>query len=262
MEKIKNFLRNTLFRVLRIAGILLVIYVSMVFYLALTERRNAFPRAIYHKEANEAIQGKARPLTCTLEDGVSLNGFSMGNESDPVLLYYPEADEDAAQFLAQVEKLPGIHIVTFNYRGSAQNKGTPSEENFESDAKQILECASQVNGNAPQYLAGRGMGAISAINQSRAGQSIILIDPILDIADAISQKYKALYPKFLIRTQFKADANKLSGLTNLSVIYDKKAVEQQTKAATTAIPDKMEFFRNGQSLAAIFLQVISKNLSP
>jgi hypothetical protein len=262
MEKIKNFLRNTLFRVLRIAGILLVIYVSMVFYLALTERRNAFPRAIYHKEANEAIQGKARPLTCTLEDGVSLNGFSMGNESDPVLLYYPEADEDAAQFLAQVEKLPGIHIVTFNYRGSAQNKGTPSEENFESDAKQILECASQVNGNAPQYLAGRGMGAISAINQSRTGQSIILIDPILDIADAISQKYKALYPKFLIRTQFKADANKLSGLTNLSVIYDKKAAEQQTKAATTAIPDKMEFFRNGQSLATIFLQVISKNLSP
>ena len=262
MEKIKNFLRNTLFRVLRIAGILLVIYVSMVFYLALTERRNAFPRAIYHKEANEAIQGKARPLTCNLEDGVSLNGFSMGNESDPVLLYYPEADEDAAQFLAQVEKLPGIHIVTFNYRRSAQNKGTPSEENFESDAKQILECASQVNGNAPQYLAGRGMGAISAINQSRAGQSIILIDPILDIADAISQKYKALYPKFLIRTQFKADANKLSGLTHLSVIYDKKAVEQQTKAATTAIPDKMEFFRNGQSLATIFLQVISKNLSP
>ena len=262
MEKIKNFLRNTLFRVLRIAGILLVIYVSMVFYLALTERRNAFPRAIYHKEANEAIQGKARPLTCTLEDGVSLNGFSMGNESDPVLLYYPEADEDAAQFLAQVEKLPGIHIVTFNYRGSAQNKGTPSEENFESDAKQILECASQVNGNAPQYLAGRGMGAISAINQSHTGQSIILIDPILDIADAISQKYKALYPKFLIRTQFKADANKLSGLTNLSVIYDKKAAEQQTKAATAAIPAKMEFFRNGQSLATIFLQVISKNLSP
>ena len=262
MEKIKIFLRNTLFRVLRIAGILLVIYVSMVFYLALTERRNAFPRAIYHKEANEAIQGKARSLTCTLEDGVSLNGFSMGNESDPVLLYYPEADEDAAQFLAQVEKLPGIHIVTFNYRGSAQNKGTPSEENFESDAKQILECASQVTGNAPQYLAGRGMGAISAINQSRAGQSIILIDPILDIADAISQKYKALYPKFLIRTQFKADVNKLSGLTNLSVIYDKKAIEQQTKAATTAILDKMEFFRNGQSLAAIFLQVISKNLSP
>lgn len=262
MEKIKNFLRNTLFRVLRIAGILLVIYVSMVFYLALTERRNAFPRAIYHKEANEAIQGKARPLTCTLEDGVSLNGFSMGNKNDPVLLYYPEADEDAAQFLAQVEKLPGIHLVTFNYRGSAQNKGTPSEENFESDAKQILECASQVNGNAPQYLAGRGMGAISAINQSRAGQSIILIDPILDIADAISQKYKALYPKFLIRTQFKADPNKLSGLTNLSVIYDKKAAEQQTKAATAAIPAKREFFRNGQSLAAIFLQVISKNLSP
>ncbi len=263
MEKIKHFLRNTLFRLLRFAGILLVIYVSMVFYLALTECRNAFPRAIYHKEANEAIQGKARSLTCTLEDGVALNGFSMGNENDPVLLYYPEADEDAAQFLAQVETLPGIHIVTFNYRGSAQNKGTPSEENFESDAKQIFECASQVNGNAPQYLAGRGMGAISAINQSNGHQDVILIDPILDIADAIAQKYKALYPKFLIRTQFKADSNKLSNPTaRLSVIYDKKAAEQQTKAFVTAITHKKEYFRNGQTLALILLQVISKNLSP
>ena len=263
MEKIKNFLRNTLFRVLRIAGIILVIYVSMVFYLALTERRNAFPRAIYHKEANEAIQGKAKPLSCTLEDGLTLSGFSMGQENAPILLYYPEADEDAAQFLAQVDSLPGVHIVTFNYRGSAQNKGTPSEENFENDAKQIFECASQVNGKAPHYLAGRGMGAISAINQSHGGETIILIDPILDIADAISLKYKALYPKFLIRTRFYADQHKLAeNKAPISIIYDKKAVEEQSKTVVTAITNKQEFFRNGQSLAAILLQVISKNLSP
>ena len=123
-SKIARFFKESAFKLLRIAGILLIIYISMVFYLALTERRNAFPRAIYHKEANEAIQGKAKALACTLDDGTVLNGFSLGNENDPVMLYYPEADEDAAQFLAQLDSAPGINIVTFNYRGSAQNKGT------------------------------------------------------------------------------------------------------------------------------------------
>ena len=53
--KIKDAVLGTVSRILRFAGILLVIYVSMVFYLALTERRNAFPRAITHNEAREAI---------------------------------------------------------------------------------------------------------------------------------------------------------------------------------------------------------------
>jgi hypothetical protein len=106
MQKIKTFLKNAGLRALRFLGIILVIYISTVFYLALTERRNAFPRAIYHKEANEAIQNKAKPLTCTLEDGVVLNGFSLGNENAPVMLYFAEADEDAARFLAQIDSLP------------------------------------------------------------------------------------------------------------------------------------------------------------
>ena len=260
--KIAQFFKDSAFRLLRILGILLVLYVSMVFYLALTERRNAFPRAIYHKEANEAIQGKAKTLTCTLEDGTALGGFSLGDENSPVLLYYPEADEDAAQFLAQIDSLPGINIVTFNYRGSAQNKGTPSEENFENDAKQIAECAAQVNGNRPRYLAGRGMGAISAINQSYPGQTLLLIDPILDIADAISQKYRFLYPKFLVRSNFKADKEKLSGAQEeILVIYDKKSAEEQSKAAAGAIVSKAEFYRQGQSLSTIIKQAISKILT-
>ena len=72
-SKIARFFKESAFKLLRIAGILLIIYISMVFYLALTERRNAFPRAIYHKEANEAIRGKAKPLTCSLEDGTVLS---------------------------------------------------------------------------------------------------------------------------------------------------------------------------------------------
>ena len=262
-SKITTILKGALFRILRLAGILAVIYVSMVFYLALTERRNAFPRAIYHKEANEAIQNKAKQLSCTLEDGTVLNGFILGNETDPTLLYYPEADEDAAQFLAQVDSLPGVSVITFNYRGSAQNKGTPSEKTFAQDAAQIAECATQVNGNAPQILVGRGIGAISAINQHRNYEQIILIDPIFDIAEAIHQKYGFLYPRFLVRTDFKVATDKLkSAQNNTTVVSDRKQFENRTYLEYSKLGNAKLVLRNGESLQKLLILSLKRQFIP
>jgi len=204
-------------RVLRIVGIIAVIYVSMVFYLALTERRNAFPRAITHKEARQAIEGKAKSISCTMEDGTVLEGWTTGNQGEPTLLYYPDADEDAAQFIAEVQELEGIALVTFNYRGSGENKGTPSEETFEPDARGIFECASQLNGH-PAYLAGRGTGAILAAEQSGKEQKLILFDPVISIADAVSGKYRLLYPKFLVRSGVEMPREKLQKNYNKAVL--------------------------------------------
>ena len=203
-------------RVLRIVGIIAVIYVSMVFYLALTERRNAFPRAITHKEAREAIESKAKSISCTMEDGTVLEGWSAGTEG-ATLLYYPDADEDAAQFIAEVQKIEGLTIAAFNYRGSGNNKGTPSQETFEADARGIYECASQLNGS-PRYLAGRGTGAILAAEQSGKEQKMILIDPIASIADAISGKYRLLYPKFLVRADVKMPREKIEKAGNRAIL--------------------------------------------
>ena len=206
---LKQTAKNFGFRTLRLAGALVLIYISMVFYLALTERQNAYPRAITHKEAQAAIKNTARPLSCSLEDGIVLGGWAVGDPQAPTLLYYPDANEDAAQFLAEVQRIPGIDIVTFNYRGSADNKGTPSTENFEPDARQIAECARQVNGEKPSVLAGRGTGAILASEQFDGNQKLILIDPAMSIADAISEKYRFLYPKFLIRAKEKIPTDRL-----------------------------------------------------
>ena len=209
-------------RILRIAGIILVIYVSMVFYLALTERRNAFPRAITHIEANKAIEGTAKAITCTTEDGAVLGGWAIGNPAQRALLYYPDADEDAAQFLAEVGKLEGTSLITFNYRGSANNKGTPSQETFEPDARAILECATAWGG-VPAFVAGRGTGAILAAKQVRNGQKAILIDPAMSIADAISEKYGLLYPKFLVRADVEMPHEKLQGSTpKPTLLLDRK----------------------------------------
>lgn len=260
---VKTLLKKGAFKVLRILGILLVIYVSMVFYLALTERRNAFPRAIYHKEANEAIKGTASPLTCNLPDGTTLEGYSLGNEKDPVLLYFPEADEDAAQFLAQTGTIPGVMLITFNYRGSGNNKGTPSAENFESDASQITECATQVNGNPPLALAGRGTGAILAAEQRQKGQKIIFIDPVFDIADAITEKYRLLYPKFLVRTNVRFDTSKLnSDVEHTFVLYDRKNFEERTRKQTQNIKEAKIISRNGESLRSAIEMLLQISSAP
>ncbi|MBR4783951.1 MAG: alpha/beta hydrolase [Fibrobacter sp.] len=204
-------------RLLRIAGALLLIYVSMVFYLALTERRNAFPRAITHKEAREAIAGKAKSITCSVEDGTVLEGWMLGNQGDPTLLYFPDADEDATQFLAEIQEMQGTALITFNYRGSGENKGTPSEETFELDARSILECARQANGE-PAFLAGRGTGAIPAANLSGKEKKLILIDPVGSIADAVSGKYRLFYPKFLVRANTQISPETLDGARHHTIL--------------------------------------------
>jgi hypothetical protein len=219
--KIKELALGTLSRILRYAGIIILIYISMVFYLALTERRNAFPRAITHNEAREAITNKARAINCTLDDGTKLEGFVVGNEQNNVILYYPDADEDAAQFLAELDSLPGYAAATFNYRGSGENKGTPSQETFESDAQMIYECASQINGNAPKVVAGRGTGAILATKMVKKENIILLIDPVWSIADAISDKYRLLYPKFLVRADVKIEKKDISTSNNIEILSDR-----------------------------------------
>ena len=254
--KIKELAKGTLSRILRYAGILLLIYISMVFYLALTERRNAFPRAITHNEARAAIADKAKNIDCTLDDGTVLEGFVVGNEQNNVLLYYPDADEDAAQFLAELDSLPGYAAATFNYRGSGNNKGTPSQETFEPDAQMIYECASQINGRAPEIVAGRGTGAILATKQVKKDNVALLIDPVLSIAVAISDKYRLLYPKFLVRADVKINVNDISGAQNVVILSDRARFKDRTNAVANQIQGAKQAYRATESLSESVSSVI------
>ena len=240
--KIKELALGTLSRILRLAGILLIIYVSMIFYLALTERRNAFPRAITHNEARAAIADKAKNINCTLDDGTVLEGFIVGNEQNNVLLYYPDADEDAAQFLAELDSLPGYAAATFNYRGSGENKGTPSEETFVSDAQMIHECATQINGRPPKIV--------------KKENNILLIDPIWSIADAISDKYRLLYPKFLVRADVKIEKKDISTTNNVVILSDRARFNERTNTFKLSFEDINLSKRGSQTLSEAISNVI------
>jgi len=255
--KIKELALGTLSRILRYAGILLLIYISMVFYLALTERRNAYPRAITHNEARTAIADKAKSISCTLDDGTVLEGFVVGNKQNNILLYYPDADEDAAQFLAELDSLPGYAATTFNYRGSGENKGTPSQETFVTDAQMIYECATQINGNAPKVIAGRGTGAILATKMVKKENITLLIDPVWSIADAISDKYRLLYPKFLVRSDLKIEKSDISTSNNIVILSDRARFNDRTSAVQQAIGGVNLSKRASETLSEAIQNVIN-----
>ena len=256
----KQALSGTVSRILRFIGIVAVLYISMVFYLALTERRNAYPRAISHNEARAAIQETAKSAECTLEDGTILNGWIVGNNDVPALLYYPGADEDAAQFLAEMGTTNELRLIAFNYRGGADNKGTPSQETFEPDAKAIAECASQLAGGSVQYLAGRGTGAILAAEQLGNNQALILIDPVESIADALAKKYRFLYPKFLVRATLRMPEKELSKRQNqVSILFDRKSERDGAHIVFRMIPNSKAVERLGGTLKEALLKNIQKN---
>jgi len=256
----KQAFSGAISRTLRFIGIIAVIYVSMVFYLALTERRNAYPRAISHNEARAAIQESAKTAECTLEDGVTLNGWIVGNNGAPALLYYPGADEDAAQFLAEMGTTEELRLITFNYRGGADNKGTPTQETFEADAKSIAECATQLAGERVQFLAGRGTGAILAAEQLGSGQALILIDPVESIADALSRKYRILYPKFLIRSTVRMPVKELSEKSKqVTILFDRKNERDAAHIVFEQIPNSRTIERLGGTLKDAVLKNIQKN---
>lgn len=256
----KKALKETGSRILRFIGIIALIYVSMVFYLALSERRNAFPRAISHNEARAAIQGEAKSINCTLEDGTVLNGWTLGEEGDESLLYYPDADEDAAQFLAEMGKTQGTLLIAFNYRGSADNKGTPSQETFESDAKAIAECANQVSNGHVKNLAGRGTGAILAAQQLKSAQTLVLIDPIESIADALERKYRVMYPKFLVRASVQMPLNSLiQHKEQVKILFDRKNVRDEAHILVKKIPGVQTVERGGDDLKSAIVKSIQNN---
>ena len=254
---VMKLLKNLAFRLLRIAGILAVIYVSMVFYLALTERRNAYPRAIPHKEARAAIVGHVQSISCTLEDKTVLEGWKLGEAGTPTLLYYPDADEDAAQFLAELDSIEGITLVTFNYRGSGNNKGTPSGENWGPDAQEILECATQVNGMRPEFVVGRGTGAILAFNNSNRQTRSVLIDPVERIAEALVYKYRLLYPKFLVRAKDSINTGENGpSIYQVGILQDRAQFVDRNQKSIQKLKGATVWNRDGASFREVLIKIL------
>ena len=250
----KHFLVKNLSRIVRLFLALLLIYVSMIFYLKLSERRIAFPRAIVHKEARTNILGKADSVFCTLQDSMTLEGFRIGNSSLPLVLYFPETEEDAAQFIAEITQAKNAQFIAYNYRGSGKNKGTPEEQNFLADAFEIYACAEQFSSRL--ILAGRSEGAILALKTRKENNPVVLIDPVESIQEKIAEKYRFLFPGFLVQTQFKIDASDLKKQGINLMLEDRNIKQKSNNQFKTKYKEIPVFRRTGETLSEVFDKIL------
>lgn len=251
----KNFLRSTISRIFRFILAIAIIYVCMVFYLMLSERRIAFPKAIKHKEAREAIADTTmvQKVNCKISDDITLEGFLAKKENLPTILYFPDSDEDAAQFMAETQSSKNIGRLAFNYRGSGENKGTPSEENFMTDALQISNCAKTLS---PTLIyAGRGIGAIAA-TKVRENNPLVLIDPKESFAEKISAKYRYLFPKFLIHTKIALTEEDFKENTPTLLLEDRSVEQISNENFKKTFPKIPSRKRTGETLSEIMDKII------
>ena len=120
-----NAIQTFFFKILRMIGIFALLYICLLFYMVLSERRLAFPRAEADKVSEDALREGA--LLCHAEDGKKLQGWSMNDSFPETVLYFADGGEDAATFLAHAKKISGFRFITFNYRGAAGSEGSPGE---------------------------------------------------------------------------------------------------------------------------------------
>ncbi len=256
------FLRDTSFKILRLLGIFAVLYAGIVVYLMLSERRVAFPRATADLKARTFIDASRHSAECRLQDGLVLHGWDIHPDAPHTLVYFPDQNEDAATFLAEMNPAESIRLIAFNYRGSGgDNSGTPSEKSFARDAEDILKCALSLSGSVS--LAGRGTGAIEAFNLAARPEvpRVILIDPVPSVAAAISDKYRVLFPRFLIRTQVHLQMIPGNLPQSVYIIEDrieKRKFIEETKRFLGDFP-VLSLRRGGETLESVILPLFRRN---
>ena len=196
-----NAVKTFLFKILRMIGIVALLYICLLLYMVLSERRLAFPRAEADKASEETLRSGA--ILCHVDDDKKLQGWTVNDSLEETVLYFADGGEDAATFLAHAKKIPGFRFVTFNYRGSAGSEGTPGEKFYASDILAMAACA---RAESPIFI-GHGTGAIAAYNSlaKGLGKGAILVDPAESFRSALSTRYRIFFPEFLSRTKSEMD---------------------------------------------------------
>ncbi len=242
METFKKLFSKTL----RLVAIFAIIYLCILFYMVVSERRYAFPRAQIDKTSAESLEKNA--VLCPAEDGKKLQGWSLNDSAPNTVLYFSDAGEDASTFLSNAKRISGFRLVGFNFRGSAGSEGTPGEKFYEDDIRSMIRCA----GSSSPIFLGHGTGAIAAYNSfaSGLGKKTVLVDPSESFGARLAERYRIFFPEFLSRT--KARMRFDGGKARATVVLDNPRQRGLAQKLLTAHPEHFTVVeRNGNSLLEI-----------
>lgn len=248
-----ELLKKSFFKILRFAGIFAIIYASLLFYMLLSERRLAFPRAEADKAAEDILRDEA--VMCITDDGKRLQGWILNDSLPNTVLYFADGGEDAATFLANTKGSLAFRFVAFNYRGSAGSEGNPGETHYKSDIRAMIGCAHAEN---PLFL-GHGTGSIAAYNSltQGLGQAAILVDPAESFNSSLSSRYRIFFPAFLGRTRAKMDFQNATTAPAIIIANDPRKKENLQKLLENHAGKFKVVERKGQN----FLEVLRAALS-
>lgn len=253
MEHVKRFFSKSL----RLVAIFALIYLCMLFYMAVSERRYAFPRAPSDEASAKALAENA--VLCEAPDGKKLEGWILNDSLPNTVLYFADAGEDASTFLRNASKISSVRMVAFNYRGSAGSEGTPGEKFYAEDIGRMIACS----GGEPKVLLGHGVGAIAAYNFQKnvPNATAILVDPAESYTARLSNRYRIFFPKFLGRSKTRMEFSpEDAGLKKATVVLDDPRREPLSRELLEAHPDRFEVVRrSGASLLDVLDSLIEKS---
>jgi pimeloyl-ACP methyl ester carboxylesterase len=149
-----------------------------------------------------------------LASGVRLNGWiatPKGTEPTQAFVYFHGRRESPSGVLALAHALPGYAILGFCQRGMGQSSGSPSEERWVSDGKELVAWTAQRFGLPMSKISigGRSLGSGVAVQVARevAPAKLVLISAYASLSDLLTRHVPYLPLRYLLVDRFDSIAH-------------------------------------------------------
>ena len=208
----------------RVGRTLLLTYLGILLVFTLLQRSLMYPafasgRPLDAAEFAAELPGHTlRDVTATTADGLELHGWLAGADADGpphgVVLWFHGNGGDRRRRLGELEPClsAGWDVAIFDYRGYAENPGSPSQEGLTLDAAAAWEWA-KGNGYAPDeiVLFGESLGGAVAVHLaadlSEAGTppaGLVVRSTFDTMTDTAARLYRWLPVRLLLRDRWES----------------------------------------------------------
>ena len=190
---------------LRIAAILLAVYVGVCLLLyLLQDRMMFFPQPLQQTPTGPGVE----PASLQ-RNGVTLRGWVVNGDSEgPLLIYFSGNAEEVSELVGLFGKLDAVTVL-MNYRGYGESGGKPTAVDLIDDAAAVVAGMRERFGDdRPVILFGRSLGSGIATLAARSGgvDGIILMSPYRSILHIARKRYPIAPVGWLLRQNIDAQA--------------------------------------------------------
>ena len=155
------------------------------------------------KHRREMLDERYTPLEIRVEDGTLLEGIEFTPEHFSHTIFYlgGRSQDSVALIHKLVFSFVDYRIVTFDYRGYGDSKGTPNEQNLYGDALYIAQKLQERYGNFSLMGFSLGSSVAAYVASKIKVENLFLFGGFDSVFNIIKYKFPWL-PSFLIRYKF------------------------------------------------------------